>query len=161
MSKDKMKLLYEERLELDKLIKDVRSIIRDVESYGKRLGAMAHFPTTGLLRGNLLGNIIRRRNHNIANKNLDRVQEAIIDLRTRLLFYDQGLADLLTLPSKLTGFSEVNSKLADLAFRGKIKMKELDVYKAKAGLDKLLRRLVARRRKNDYEIKKIKEFKDL
>ena len=95
------------------------------------------------------------------NKNLDRSQKAILDFHRGLLLFDEKLAAMVYLPSKISEYSDINGKIADIAFRTNIRMKELDINKAARSIEKIIRRLEAQSRKYAYEIKKYQELKEL
>ncbi|MDY2919607.1 MAG: hypothetical protein SOU08_08250 [Anaerococcus sp.] len=158
-SADKKEKLIKEKDKIDKFIKEIRSIIRNVEVYGRKVRDLSSVPGLDILRGNFVGNSLRHSKHSKVNKNIDRVQAEILDFRTKLMLYDKDLAKSLTLPTKLTGFEEVNSKLSDIVFRTNIRLKEVDINKAKNNLVKVFRKLVTKRKNINYELKKLKEEK--
>ena len=161
MIEEKLNELYKRQVEVDKYIKDARKIYNDILISSRRVGKSSDFTGKKFLRGNILGDFLRaNKNHN-ANKSIGRIQEELLDFHSNLLLFDEKLANKLYLPSKVSEYSNINGKIADIAFRSKLRMKEVDISKSARSVQKVLMKLLSEKRKIAYDIRKIKEYKDL
>ncbi len=157
----KMEEVNKNKIQVDKMIIKARSVLRLLNTTGRKVGSKSDFTGLNILRGNFLGNFMRGNKAHSVNKNLDRSQKAILDFHRDLLLFDEKLAAMVYLPSKISEYSDINGKIADIAFRTNIRMKELDINKAARSIEKIIRRLEAQSRKYAYEIKKYQELKEL
>lgn len=157
----KVEELNKNKIQVDKMIIKARSVLRLLETTSRKVGAKSDFTGKKFLRGNFLGDFLRGNKAHSVNKNLDRIQQALLDFHRDLLLFDENLAAMVYLPSKISEYSDIDGKLADIAFRTNIRMKELDINKARRSIEKIIRRLEAQSRKYAYDIKKYKELKEL
>lgn len=155
------------RPDFNKRLHDIENILKhakDVESLLERgeskVDGKYDFSTNSLLRGNFLGNFLRGNKVSAVNKNIDRAQQALLDLHAELLLFDQDLAGKLVLPSKMSEFSSADGKLSDIAVRTNMRMKEFDLTKSKRSLQTIIRRLESEAKKARYELEKEAELKE-
>lgn len=149
------------KVKTDKMIIKAKSVLRLLRTVEIKVRQKSDFTSLSLLRGNLVGNLIRSSKLSSVNKNLDKSQEAILNLHRDLLIFDENLAKILYLPTKITQYSTVRGKLADIAFRTNLRLKAKDISKAKRSVEKIIRRLEATSRRYAYDIKKYQELKEL
>lgn len=152
---------YNKRLnDIERLLRqarDVHSLIKRSES---KLDGKYEFSANKFLRGNFLGNFLRGNKVNAVNNNIDRAQQALLDLHAELLLFDIDLADKLTLPSKMSEFSSANGKASDIAIRTNMRLKEFDLSKSKRSLETVIRRLESEAKKARYELEKEDELRE-
>ena len=113
-----------------------------------------------MLRGNFFGNFLRGNKVSAVNSNIDRAQQALLDLHANLLLFDENLAKKIYLPSKMSEFSSANGKASDIAIRTNMRLKQFDITKSKRSLQTVIRRLESEEKKTRYEIAKEKELKE-
>lgn len=159
--KDKLNELYKKQVEVDKFIKDARALLVSLKVHALKVGKNSDFTSSRFLRGNFLGNILRSNKNKNVNKNIGRVQDEILHFHKNLLIFDEKLASMIHLPSLTSDYYPVAGKISDIGFRMKLRLKEEDIRKAQRSVEKILRRLIAQKKKIAYDIKIIKDKKDL
>ena len=141
----------------EKILKKTRNVRSLMLSASKNLNGKYTYTNKGFLRGNLLGNFIRKSRVKSVNNNIDRVQEALLKLHADLMLYDQDFANKLSLPSKMTEFRGASNKLSDIGLRTSMRFREFDMIKSLRNLENVMKKLIARHNKLKYELKKSKE----
>ena len=137
--------------------KDVFDLLDRAE---RKIDGKYEYSSNKLLRGNFLGNFFRGNKVSAVNSNIDRSQQALLDLHKDLLLFDESLAAKISLPSKMSEFSSADSKLSDIAIRTGMRLKEFDITKSKRSLATIIRKLENECKKAAYEINKEKELKE-
>ncbi|WP_311481935.1 hypothetical protein [uncultured Anaerococcus sp.] len=140
----------------NKMIRKVRQVRAMVKLTMKEMGNQYAYTTSSCLRGNILGDFIRKKRTDKLNSKINKVQQAILDLEADLLLYDQDLARGLRLPSKMAEAGKVRGILDDISLRSRMRYREFDVAKSLRNLEKILARLEEDKRKLRF-IKKDQE----
>ena len=125
----------------NKMIRRVRQVRAMVKLAMKNMDNQYAYSTSDWLRGNILGDFIRKKRTDKLNSLINKVQQAMLDLERDLLVYDENLAKSLRLPSKMAEAGKVTGIIDDIALRSKMRYKKFDVAKSLRNLDKVLARL--------------------
>lgn len=144
--------------DIDKLINQAMDILGLLKRSEKRIGNKADFTLTGLVGRNFLGDFIRNSKVSTINANIGRIQEELLDFHKNLLLFDENLARKVDLPVKLEEFKTARTACSDIKLRTKMRSKELEVQKLQAKMKSIVKRLVKKREKVLYNIKKEEEL---
>lgn len=125
----------------DKMIRRVRQVRAMIQLAMKNMENQYSYTNATYLRGNILGDFIRKKRTNKLNATINKVQQAMLDLESDLLIYDQNLAKSLRLPAKMAEAGKVRSPLDDIALKSRMRLREFDVAKSLRNIEKILARL--------------------
>lgn len=125
----------------DKMIRRVRQVRAMIQLAMKNMENQYSYTNATYLRGNILGDFIRKKRTNKLNATINKVQQAMLDLESDLLIYDQNLAKSLRLPSKMAEAGKVRGPLDDIALKSRMRLREFDVAKSLRNIEKILARL--------------------
>ncbi|WP_299034730.1 hypothetical protein [uncultured Anaerococcus sp.] len=125
----------------DKMIRKVRQVRAAVKMAMKQMDNQYAYTTSTILRGNVFGDLIRKKRTDKLNSSINKVQQAMLRLEADLLLYDESLARSLRLPAKMADPARVNGKVDDITLRSRMRYREFDVAKSLRNLEKILDRL--------------------
>lgn len=125
----------------DKMIRRVRQVRAMIQLAMKNMENQYSYTNATYLRGNILGDFIRKKRTNKLNATINKVQQAMLDLESDLLIYDQNLAKSLRLPAKMAEAGKVRGLLDDIALKSRMRLREFDVAKSLRNIEKILARL--------------------
>ena len=125
----------------DKMIRKVRQVRAAVKMAMKQMDNQYAYTTSTILRGNVFGDLIRKKRTDKLNSSINKVQQAMLRLEADLLLYDESLARSLRLPDKMADPARVNGKVDDITLRSRMRYREFDVAKSLRNLEKILDRL--------------------
>ena len=145
---------------LESILRQAKDVLSQLERSERKIEGKYDFNSHSLLRGNFFGNFLRGNKVSAVNSNIDRSQQALLDLHANLLLFDEDLAKKIYLPSKMSEFSSANGKASDIAIRTNMRLKQFDITKAKRSLQTVIRRLESEEKKTRYEIAKEKELEE-
>lgn len=143
---------------LESILRQANDVLSQLERSERKIEGKYDFNSHSLLRGNFFGNFLRGNKVSAVNSNIDRAQQALLDLHANLLLFDEDLAKKIYLPSKMSEFSSANGKASDIAIRTNMRLKQFDITKAKRSLQTVIRRLESEEKKVYYDIAKEKEL---
>lgn len=145
-------------LRIDKMLKKAREVRKLIITTIKNLDDKYTYSTKGFLRGNILGDFIRKSRVKSVNNNIGKVQEAMLRFEADLLLYDKKLAGALRLPAKMSQYGGASNMLTDIGLRTDMRFREFDVTRSLRNVENVMKRLKANKDKLRYELKKNKEL---
>lgn len=157
-TQDKIMDIEKKILRTDKMIKKARSVRSLIITTIKNLDDKYTYSTSGFLRGNILGDFIRKSRVKSVNSNIDKVQDAMFKLEADLIIYDKDLAGALRLPAKMSQYGGADGLFSDIALRSNMRLKQFDVTKSLRNVETVIKRLKARKDRLRYDLKKNKEL---
>ena len=125
----------------EKMIRKVRQVRARVKLAMREMENQYAYTTSRRLRGNIFGDIIRKKRTDKLNATINRVQQDLLNLESDLLLYDENLAKGLRLPAKMAEPARVNGKLDDITLRTRMRYREFDVAKSLRNLETILDKL--------------------
>lgn len=125
----------------DKMIRKIRRVRALLKITMRNMDKQYDYTTSTIFRGNFLGHLLRNKRTNKINSEVNKVQQAMLNLESDLLLYDEDLARTLRLPSKMAEAGRVDGKFDDIALRSRMRYREFDVAKSLRNLEKILDRL--------------------
>lgn len=144
--------------EIDKLMDETEKALGVLSRASRKVGKSSDFKLSGLVGRNFLGDVIRSSKNNSINKSIDRVQDTILDLHSKLMLFDPKLASILDLPYKMTQYGGAHNPISDMKLRIDMRKKKFDIERAQTRLVTLMKRLAKERVK---EINKVKHKLEL
>lgn len=145
--------------QVDKLIKQAKSVYALIERSEKRIAGNASFKISGFLGRNFFGDLIRNNKVSSINSTIEKLQEELLSFQKDLLLFDDNLARKLDLPVKLAEFSSSRTVFSDIILRTKMRTKEMEVLKLKGKIKTIVKRLYKEREKINYNMRKEAELK--
>lgn len=130
-----------EIVKTDKMIRKVRQVRARIKLAMREMENQYSYTTSSLLRGNIFGDLIRKKRTDKLNATIGKVQQDLLNLEADLLLYDEDLAKSLRLPAKMAEASRVYGSLDDIALRSRMRYREFDVAKSLRNLEKILDKL--------------------
>ena len=130
-----------EIVKTDKMIRKVRQVRARIKLAMREMENQYSYTTSSLLRGNIFGDLIRKKRTDKLNATIGKVQQDLLNLEADLLLYDEDLAKSLRLPAKMAETSRVYGNLDDIALRSRMRYREFDVAKSLRNLEKILDKL--------------------
>lgn len=130
-----------EIVKTDKMIRKVRQVRARVKLAMRNMDNQYAYTTATCLRGNIFGDIIRKKRTNKLNTLINKVQQDLLNLEADLLLYDENLAKGLRLPAKMADPARVSGVLDDISLRTRMRYREFDVAKSLRNLEKILDKL--------------------
>ena len=125
-------------VETDKMIRKVRRVRAMIKQAMANMDKQYEFSTSTILRGNILGDIIRNKRTDKLNSNINTVQKELLRLEADLLLYDEDLARKLRLPAKMTNPARVDGIMGDIGLRTQMRYRQFDVAKSLRNVEKIL-----------------------
>ena len=144
--------------QVESLLRESKDVFNQLDRAERKIDGKYEYSSHQALRGNFLGNFLRGNKVSAVNNNIDRSQQALLDLHAKLLLFDEKLANKISLPSKMSEFSSADSKASDVAIRTNMRFKEFDITRSKRTVKTIIRRLESEKKKAVYEIYKEKEL---
>lgn len=130
-----------EIVKTDKMIRKVRQVRARIKLAMREMENQYSYTTSSLLRGNIFGDLIRKKRTDKLNATIGKVQQDLLNLEADLLLYDEDLAKSLRLPAKMAEASRVYRSFDDIALRSRMRYREFDVAKSLRNLEKILDKL--------------------
>lgn len=130
-----------EIVKTDKMIRKVRQVRARIKLAMREMENQYSYTTSSLLRGNIFGDLIRKKRTDKLNATINKVQQDLLNLEADLLLYDEDLAKNLRLPAKMAEASRVYGSFDDIALRSRMRYREFDVAKSLRNLEKILDKL--------------------
>lgn len=130
-----------EIVKTDKMIRKVRQVRARIKLAMREMENQYSYTTSSLLRGNIFGDLIRKKRTDKLNATIGKVQQDLLNLEADLLLYDEDLAKGLRLPAKMAEACRVYGNLDDIALRSRMRYREFDVAKSLRNLEKILDKL--------------------
>lgn len=130
-----------EIVKTDKMIRKVRQARARIKLAMAKMDNQYSYTTSTCLRGNIFGDLIRRKRTDKLNATINGVQQDLLNLEADLLLYDEDLAKSLRLPSKMAEAGKVRGVLDDISLRTRMRYREFDVAKSLRNLEKILDKL--------------------
>lgn len=130
-----------EIVKTDKMIRKVRQVRARIKLAMREMENQYSYTTSSLLRGNIFGDLIRKKRTDKLNATINKVQQDLLNLEADLLLYDVDLAKSLRLPAKMAEASRVYGSFDDIALRSRMRYREFDVAKSLRNLEKILDKL--------------------
>lgn len=130
-----------EIVKTDKMIRKVRQVRARIKLAMREMENQYSYTTSSLLRGNIFGDLIRKKRTDKLNAIIGKVQQDLLNLEADLLLYDEDLAKSLRLPAKMAEASRVYGSFDDIALRSRMRYREFDVAKSLRNLEKILDKL--------------------
>lgn len=130
-----------EIVKTDKMIRKVRQVRARIKLAMREMENQYSYTTSSLLRGNIFGDLIRKKRTDKLNATIGKVQQDLLNLEADLLLYDEDLAKSLRLPAKMAEASRVYGSFDDIALRSRMRYREFDVAKSLRSLEKILDKL--------------------
>ena len=125
-------------VETDKMIRKVRRVRAMIKQSMANMDKQYEFSTSTILRGNILGDIIRNKRTDKLNSNINKVQKELLRLEADLLLYNEDLAKYLRLPAKMTSPARVDGIMGDIGLRTQMRYRQFDVAKSLRNVEKIL-----------------------
>lgn len=125
----------------DKMIRKTRRVRALLKMAMRNMDKQYDYTTSTIFRGNLLGHLLRNKRTDKINSEVNKIQQAMLNLESDLLLYDEDLARTLRLPSKMAEAGRIDGKFDDIALRTRMRYREFDVAKSLRNLEKILDRL--------------------
>ena len=123
-----------EIVKTDKMIRKVRQVRARIKLAMREMENQYSYTTSSLLRGNIFGDLIRKKRTDKLNATIGKVQQDLLNLEADLLLYDEDLA-------KRAEASRVYGSFDDIALRSRMRYREFDVAKSLRNLEKILDKL--------------------
>ena len=130
-----------EIVKTDKMIRKVRQVRARIKLAMREMENQYSYTTSSLLRGNIFGDLIRKKRTDKLNATIGKVQQDLLNLEADLLLYDEDLAKSLRLPAKMAEASRVYGSFDDIALRSRMRYREFDVAKSLRNLENILDKL--------------------
>ena len=125
----------------DKMIRKTRRVRALLKMAMRNMDKQYDYTTSTIFRGNFLGHLLRNKRTDKINSEVNKIQQAMLNLESDLLLYDEDLARTLRLPSKMAEAGRIDGKFDDIALRTRMRYREFDVAKSLRNLEKILDKL--------------------